>query len=108
MSNYCGLAFIVTILVTIGSINSKSAVGAEYTVSQQSIAQSSLQKTETGGVFNDEAITRSRGSESQKSSDDSEFYNLFTPIMCTLIGYVAGSVVGGKNQRERVKERIPK
>lgn len=108
MSNYCGFAFIVTILVAISSINSRSAVGAEFTVSQQSIAQSSLQKTETGGVFNDKAIIRDRVSQSQKSSDDSEFYNLFTPIMCTLIGYVAGSVVGSKNQRERVKERIPK
>ena len=111
MSNYCGFAFIVTILVIITSIDSKSAVGAEFIFSQQLLAQSSLQKTNTGEAFNTEPIIpviKEQISESQNSSDDSEFNKLFTPILCTLLGYFAGSVVGSKNQRERVKERIPK
>ena len=103
MNNYCGFAFLVTISVIITSIDSKSAMGAEFTFSQQSLAQSPLQKTKTEGGFNSEPMIEEKKSESPKSSADSDFYNIFTPILCTLLGYVAGSVVGSKNQKEKVQ-----
>ena len=103
MSNYCGFAFLVTILVIITSIDSKSAMGAEFTFPQQSLAQNPLQKTKTEGVFNSEPMIEEKKSESPKSSADSDFYNLFTPILCTLLGYVAGSVIASKSKREKVQ-----
>ncbi|WP_153009624.1 hypothetical protein [Mastigocoleus testarum] len=93
-------------------INSKSAaisqfISSKIIYSQQLVAQSSTSNTQTEGVFNNEPIIQEKTSDTQSSSRDSEFYNLFTPILCTLLGYAAGSVVGSKNQRERVKERVP-
>lgn len=111
MINYSGLAFVITTFVILTGVDSKSAAGTEFTheftVSQQLVAQNSLQKTKTEGAFNNEPIIQEKIPESQNSPDNSDFYNLFTPILCTLLGYAAGSVVGSKNQRERVRERIP-
>lgn len=111
MINYCGFAFVITIFVMLTGVDSKSAAGTEFihefTLSQQLVAQKSLQKTKTEGAFNNEPMIQEKTSESQNSPGNSDFYNLFTPILCTLLGYAAGSVVGSKNQRERVRERIP-
>ncbi len=104
MINYRRFAFFVTTLVILTSVNSKSVAGAESIFSEQLVAQSSFTKSNAEGAFNSQPIIQEKKSEKQSSSDDSDFYNLFTPIVCTLLGYVAGSVVGSKSQKEKVGE----
>lgn len=112
MIKYCRFAFVITTFVIVTGINSKSAASSQFIsskliYSQQLVAQSSTPNTQTEGVFNNEPIIQEKTSDTQTPSRNSHFYNLFTPILCTLLGYAAGSVVGSKNQRERVREHVP-
>ena len=107
MMNYCGFALAITTFVIMTGIDSKSAVGSEFMSSQQLVAQSPFQKTKTEGAFNNQPIIQEKKSENENPEVSTDFYSLFTPILCTLLGYAAGSVVGSKNKREKVVERIP-